>query len=82
MTGKAMAIVAAALCAGFFASAVPDAGHDVANGPVEDSGLVAPHIVTLDKFAALWRVPKVGLIATRRAGVAGKGPIAHTLEPS
>ncbi len=54
MTGKAMAIVAAALCAGFFASAVPDAGHDVANGPVEDSGLVAPHVVTLDRFAALW----------------------------
>jgi hypothetical protein len=54
MTGKAMAIVAAALCAGFFASAIPDTGHDVANGPVEDSGLVAPHIVTLDKFAALW----------------------------
>ena len=54
MTGKAMAIVAAALCAGFFARAVPDTGHDVAYGPVEDSGLVAPHIVTLDRFAALW----------------------------
>jgi len=54
MTGKAMAIVVAALCAGFLASAVPDTGHDVANGPVEDSGLVVPHIVTLNRFAALW----------------------------
>jgi hypothetical protein len=54
MTGKAMAIIAVAVSAGFFASAVPDTGPDVAAGPVEDSGIAAPNIVTMDRFAALW----------------------------
>jgi hypothetical protein len=54
MTGKGMAIIAAAFCAGFFASAVPDKGPGVAADPVEDSGLVVPNIVTMDRFAALW----------------------------
>jgi hypothetical protein len=54
MMGKAMAVIAAALCTGFFASAVQDTGSDVAAGPVEDSGLVVPNIVTMDRFAAPW----------------------------
>jgi hypothetical protein len=54
MTGNALAIIVAAFCAGFFGSALPDTGPDVEVGPVEDSGLVVPNIVTLDRFAALW----------------------------
>jgi hypothetical protein len=53
MTGKALAIIATAFSAGFFASAVPDIRPDVAAGLVQDSSLV-PNIVTLDRFAALW----------------------------
>jgi hypothetical protein len=54
MTGKSMAIIAAALCAGLFASPGPDTGPGPAAGPVEDSSLVVPNIVTTDGFAALW----------------------------
>jgi hypothetical protein len=65
MTGKAMAIVAAALCASFFASSVPDTDRDVANGSVEDSDLVVPHIVILERLAAVWTRTAVDGVAER-----------------
>jgi hypothetical protein len=65
MIGKAMAIVAAALCASFFASSVPDTGRDAANSPVEDSDLVVPHIVILERFAAVWTRSAVDSVAER-----------------
>jgi hypothetical protein len=61
MTGKSMAIIAAAFCAGLFASPGPDTGPAAAAGPVEDSSLVVPNIVTIDRFAALWR-PTTGVV--------------------
>jgi hypothetical protein len=54
MKGKALAIITAAFCAGLFVALAPDVAPDVAAGPAEDSGLVVPHIVTIDKFAAMW----------------------------
>jgi hypothetical protein len=81
MMGKAMAIIAAALCAGFFASAVLDTGPDVAAGPVEDSGLVVPNIVTMDRFAALWTPTAAafhGLIERHHANYSWDHKVAHS----
>jgi hypothetical protein len=64
MNGKALAIIAAAFCAGLFVSVVPSVAPDVAAGPAEDSDLVRPNILTLDKFAAMG-APGQGTVEAR-----------------
>ncbi len=54
MKGKTSAIIAAAFCAGLFVTVVPGIAPELAAGPAEDSSLVVPDIVTIDKFAAMW----------------------------
>src|SRR5438034_11576911 len=52
MKGKSLAIPAAAFCAGLFVTLLPSIAPRVEAGRAEDSGLVVPNIVTIDKFAA------------------------------
>jgi hypothetical protein len=54
LKARALAIVAAAFCAGLFVTVTPDIASDVGAGPAEDSGLLARNIVTIDTFAAIW----------------------------
>lgn len=54
MKGKTLAIMAAAFCAGMFVAFVPGDAPGLANGLVEDSGAVAPHIDAADRLAAMW----------------------------
>ena len=53
MKARALSIIAAVFCAGLFATVAPAIAPNVAVGPAEDSGLVVPNIVTLDRFAAM-----------------------------
>ena len=82
MKGKSMTVIAAAFCAGLFVTVGPGVAPDVAAGPVEDSGLVVPNIITIDKFAAMWTpaAAAVGRAVERRRYDGNRGRrIARTL---
>ncbi len=91
MKGKTSAIIAAAFCAGLFVTVVPGIAPELAAGPAEDSSLVVPDIVTIDKFAAMWAPtaatvqraakgrPPIAAIETARSYVPKGGPIAIRL---